>query len=69
MNADKPRAHEHLFTVRFWHEVLDGGRSEWRGRIQHIGSGEARYFRTWRTLIKFIVAMLEPREDEHRDQQ
>lgn len=60
MDDRKPCAREHLFVVRVWREVLDGGRSEWRGRVQHIGSGEVRYFRTWRALIQFIVAMLDP---------
>ena len=67
MNDSQPRVREQLFILRLWREVLDGGRSEWRGRVQHVGSGEVRYFRAWRILIQFIVAMLGLPEDEHRD--
>jgi hypothetical protein len=68
-DADKSREPDHLFIVRLWREVLDGGRGEWRGRIQHTGSGEVRYFRTWRALIKFIVTTLgSSAKDEHRDE-
>jgi hypothetical protein len=44
-----------LFTVRVWLEELGEGRSEWRGKVQHVLSGEARYFRDWQTLAAFIV--------------
>ena len=44
-----------LFTVRVWREDLGDGRDEWRGKAQHILSGEARYFRDWQTLVTFIV--------------
>ena len=34
------------------------GRTEWRGKVQHVLSGEARYFRDWATLIKALQKML-----------
>jgi hypothetical protein len=34
------------------------GRTDWRGRVQHVGSGEARYFREWSTRVAFREAML-----------
>lgn len=46
-----------LFTVRLWQEDLGGGRSEWRGKVQHVLSGEARYFRDWATLIAALQEM------------
>jgi hypothetical protein len=49
--------HSHLFTVRVWVEDLGDGRSEWRGKVQHVISGETRYFRDWTTLIAFLLAM------------
>jgi hypothetical protein len=47
-----------LFTVRLWREQLND-HWEWRGRVQHVMSGETRYFRDWQTLLAFIQ---EPRE-------
>ena len=51
-----------LFTVRLWAEDLGDGRTEWRGKVQHVISGEAHYFREWPTLIAWLVAMLLPME-------
>ena len=42
------------FTLRVWPELVEPESIEWRGRIQHHGSGETRYFRDWATLIAFI---------------
>jgi hypothetical protein len=50
----------HLFTLRVWLEDLGGGQSEWRGKVQHVLSGEARYFRDWDTLITYLQDMLPP---------
>ena len=44
-----------LFTVRVWREDRGDGQSEWRGQVQHLLSGETRYFRDWQTLVAFIV--------------
>jgi len=44
-----------LFTVRVWQEDRGDGQSEWRGKVQHLLSGETRYFREWQTLVAFIV--------------
>lgn len=54
--------HSHLFTVRVWREDLGQGRSEWRGKVQHVLSGEVRYFRDWATLIAALQEMLETGE-------
>ncbi len=43
-----------LFTLRLWQEAA-GGKHEWRGKIQHIRSGQARYFRDWNTLVDFLT--------------
>ena len=48
----------HLFTVRLWAEELDESRAEWRGKVQHVISGEAHYFREWSKLADCILAML-----------
>ena len=52
-------SHSQLFTVRVWCEDLGEGRAEWRGKVQHTTSGEARYFRDWPMLIAYIQEMLD----------
>jgi hypothetical protein len=47
-----------LFTIRVWQETADSAKPEWRGRLQHVPSGEVLYFRNWDTLINHIVSML-----------
>ena len=56
MSRDRasPSLTSHLFTVRVWREELGVGRVEWRGKVQHALSGEARYFREWAELIAFM---------------
>lgn len=51
-----PRAQAHLFTIRLWREDLDANESEWRGKVVHTRTGEARYFRDWITLLAFVRA-------------
>jgi|RhiMethySRZTD1v2_1073278.scaffolds.fasta_scaffold5405041_1 hypothetical protein len=48
----------HLFTVRMWLEDLGDGQTEWRGRVQHVVSGEIHYFRHWPVLIAWLKTML-----------
>jgi hypothetical protein len=54
--ASQPRSH--LFIVRVWHEELDPTEQEWRGKVQHVQSGEAHYFRGWQQLIDHLAAPL-----------
>jgi hypothetical protein len=64
----QPQHQSQLFTVRLWAEDLGDGRMEWRGKVQHVVSGEVHYFREWPTLIAWLVAMLpamEPRPATH----
>lgn len=55
-NQSYPRSH--LFTLRVWAEEIGDNQQEWRGRIQHIPSGETHYFRDWQTLVAHLQAML-----------
>jgi hypothetical protein len=48
----------HLFTLRLWPEDLGGGQTDWRGKVQHVNSGEVRFFRDWRALEAFLEEML-----------
>jgi hypothetical protein len=54
LDRTSPSLTSHLFTVRIWREELGGGRIEWRGKVQYVLSGEARYFREWGDLIAFV---------------
>ena len=60
MTQGRTHHRTHLFTIRMWAEVLGDGQIEWRGKVQHVLSGEARYFRAWDTLITCLQDMLPP---------
>ena len=47
-----------LFTVRMWPEPLDEEHVEWRGRVDHVATGEGYYFRDWSRLAICIEKML-----------
>jgi hypothetical protein len=57
----------HLFTIRIWLEELGNRRSEWRGQVQLVASGETRYFRDWAALIAHLTEML-PASANERDE-
>ena len=57
-DADRPAARSHLFMLRLWPEDLGSGQPDWRGKVQHVNSGEARYFRDWPTLEAFLEELL-----------
>jgi hypothetical protein len=59
-DRDQLHHRSHLFTVRLWAEDIGNGQREWRGRIQHVTSGEAYYFRDWPTLIVHLLKLLPP---------
>ena len=55
---DHELAHSQLFTLRMWREDLGQGQFEWRGKVQHIASGEAHYFRDWPGLLACLQQIL-----------
>ncbi len=48
----------HLFTVKVWAEEVSEDHQEWRGKVQHVLSGEAHYFRDWPNLVSCLMTML-----------
>ena len=56
--------HSHLFVLRIWQENLGGGQLEWRGKVQHMSSGEAHYFRDWSGLITCLQEMLSAKPNQ-----
>lgn len=68
MERERSQRRSDLFTVRLWQEELGIGQTEVRGKVQHVSSGEARYFRDWPTLIAFLQALLSaPRSRSQSD--
>ncbi len=55
-------SHAQLFLLRLWPEQLDAEQVEWRGKIHHIVTGEARYFRSWQQLIDQLAITLDRTE-------
>lgn len=49
---------DQLFMLRLWPEDLGGGQTDWRGSIQHVNSGERRYFRDWPAFEAFVEELL-----------
>ena len=49
---------EELFMMKLWKESLDRTHVEWRGKIQHVASGQVAYFRDWSKVMDFIGATL-----------
>ncbi len=60
MTQDQTHQRTHLITLRMWPEALGDGQIEWRGKVQHVLSGQTRYFRDWDTLIAYLQDMLPP---------
>jgi len=54
----------HLFTVRVWPEFLGPDSVEWRGKAQHVLSGEVRYFREWGDLIAFVKQLTQFKQED-----
>ena len=64
--------HSHLFVVRVWtehpaDEHSEDEPSEYRGRVQHVLSGETRHFRDWPTLVEFLAGQMEQWSEEDVD--
>jgi hypothetical protein len=46
--------HSSLYTVRVWIEEVSDGRTEWRGKVQRVITGETLYFHDWDTMLAFL---------------
>lgn len=57
MNTHPLSRKSHLFMVRVWLEDLGDGKTEWRGQVKHVLSGEVRYFREWPMLLAYLREM------------
>jgi hypothetical protein len=66
LDRTSPSLTSHLFTVCVWREELGADRAEWRGKVQHALSGEARYFREWTELIAFMQEQVSDSDQAHQ---
>lgn len=50
-----------MFIVRIWREPreIEGAGPEWRGVIEHVGSGERRYLKDLGEITAFVAPRLE----------
>jgi hypothetical protein len=56
---------QHLFIVRTWREPSTVVASaEWRGMVEHVPSGQRRYFTRLEELDSFILHQMEQSEGE-----
>lgn len=53
----------HFFTVRLWAEEITADHIEWRGKVQHILTGEVYYFRSWQQLIDRLTITVQTEEN------
>jgi hypothetical protein len=58
VGTERPPRRSHLFTLRLWAEDMGDGQTEWRGEVQHVPSGETRFFRNWPSLLALVRSML-----------
>lgn len=63
MNA-KRKYHSLLFTLRLWTEPGVLHRDEIRFRVQHLRSGEVRYFGDWPALIAYLTSVFDDDTDD-----
>jgi len=66
MNRETLQASSHLFTVRLWVEMLGSGQPEIRYKVQHVLSGETRYFRDGSALVRYLAQKLQELHSEER---
>jgi hypothetical protein len=59
--VDLFKANAHVFIIRFWLEPreMQDAQPEWRGVIQHVESGEHRYFRDLDVMVAFMAKHFE----------
>ena len=47
-----------LFTVRVWGERVSREERIIRIKVQHVLSGEVRYFRNWSDVLVFVMSIV-----------
>jgi hypothetical protein len=52
------------FIVRMWSESTVDNNGDWRGQVEHVQTGEKRYFREMDRVLEFIAGHLGGEEEE-----
>ena len=57
----EPEDRTQIFIVRIWNEPREVERSkpEWRGMVEHVRSGQQRYFKHLDELLVFMLSYVE----------
>jgi RecB family exonuclease len=59
---------QHLFIVRTWREPSTVvATSEWRGLVEHVSTGQRRYFTRLEDLDRFILQQMEESDEAAAD--
>jgi hypothetical protein len=60
---------QHLFIVRTWREPSTVvATSEWRGLVEHVSTGQRRYFTRLEDLDRFILQQMEEADGSTADE-
>ncbi len=54
------------FVIRLWHEADAAGQSHWRGRVEHVGTGEVRYVERVVEVTGYITSWLASTDNTHK---
>jgi hypothetical protein len=44
------------FIVRMWAEPVNEDQCEWRGQVEHLQTGEKRYFQQLDIVLEFVTS-------------
>lgn len=64
MARDQDLQRSHLFTIRLWTEAQGESQVEYRGRVQHVLSGERCFIHDWTTLVEYLEAKVKELDAE-----
>lgn len=64
MKKGRRMGHYNSFLVKIW---ADDNEKLVRGQIQHVGSRDIIYFRTWKKMVGFITERLGLNGESHTD--
>lgn len=54
----EPGAQAQTFTLRIWVTNQEDAHLKWRGRIQHVQSGEVQYCQNWDAFAAFVESVI-----------
>ena len=58
MDRGKQTTHSHLLLLRMWADDTTETQGEWKARLQHVFTGEARTFRACPQLVDLLLELL-----------